>query len=91
MVSFRLKISVSHLLTADATQVLTDFLSSVQDKYGVHHYDSFDSSDSTQAEAIFCVPFTDREHIRIDFNIFAAQFEANHPEERNAYFKMESA
>ena len=90
MFIFRLKITVSHLHAAHATAALTDFLNSVQDKYGVHQYETLTSADSTQAEAILALPFADRERIRIDFNIFAAQFEADHPEEKDVYFKLES-
>ena len=91
MLIFRLKISVSQLHTVDATRALTDFLSSVQNKYGISAFDSITCDSPTQAEAILTVHFADREHIRIDFNIFAAQFEAEHPEEQDVYFKMESA
>ena len=91
MLNFRLKISVSQLHTVDATTALTDFLSTVRNKYSIPAFDSIASDSPAQAEAILTVPFADRERIRIDFNIHAAQFEAAHPDEQEVYFKMESA
>ena len=43
----------------------------------------------TQAEATISVPFADREHIRIAFNIYASETEDTYGQ--GLYFHMESA
>lgn len=45
--------------------------------------------DDTHAEAVISVPFSDRENIRIEFNIFASEMEDEYG--IGLYFYMESA
>lgn len=86
-----LKISVLGLQHTDAAQILLDFISSAR-----QHYDIIPEGDprtddpNAQAYQIILVPFSERERIRIDFNIFASEFEAQHPDEPTVYFKLES-
>lgn len=49
------------------------------------------SGTSSQAEATISVPFADREHIRIDFNIYASEMEDTYGAGTGLYFHMESA
>jgi hypothetical protein len=87
---FKLRLSVSNLHTNDATAVLARFISSVKAKYSVA-VDEMPAGTADMAGATISIPFADRESLRIDYNIFAAEFEVEHPEEENPYFKLESA
>jgi len=97
MLPFRLKISVEGLQHIDAQTVLNQFVCSARAKYELGISDDSDSDSLpgrqavTHAETIITVPFAERENVRIDYNIFAALFESDHPEESCVYFKMESA
>ena len=90
MPEFQIKISIEKLHQTNAVEVITLFITSMQSKYTLRVSQAPQGHVSC-AEAILTLPFSDRERIRIDFNIFTAQFESEHPEERDAYFKMESA
>ena len=86
---FLLKLSVCRLSQSDGLAVLRDFVASVSSKYAVRDVESSESA--SRAEVVIAVPFANRELIRVDFNVFAAQFEAEHPEVPDVYFRMESA
>ena len=96
MFNFCIKISVERLRHTDARTVLNGFILSVREKYGLRISEEPDRGSplhqqaATHAETILTVPFSERETVRIDYNIFAAQFEADHPEEPDVYFRMES-
>ncbi|MBQ9362263.1 MAG: hypothetical protein IJT97_02460 [Bacteroidaceae bacterium] len=97
MLRFRIKISVEGLQYTDAQAVLNSFIQSVKAKYELGICEETNSGSlsdqqaATHAEAILTVPFSERESVRIDYNIFAAQFEDEHPEDSDVYFRMESA
>ncbi len=90
MPDFQIKISVDRLQHVNAAEALSLFITSMQSKYTLRTH-ATPKGNGSYAETILTLPFGDREHIRIDFNLFAAQFEAEHPEEKDVYFKMESA
>ena len=87
---FHLRLTVCHLHHANALSVLADFIRTLQTKYPIQEGEH-SATATSEAEAFIAVPFSAREAIRIDFNIYAAQFESDHPEEPDVYFKMESA
>ncbi|GEM_PF-5094365 len=88
---FQIRISILGLQHTNAAQVLSDFIQKIQKKYPVEITEEiYTNCAHTQAEAILAIPFSERETVRIDFNIFSADFDTLHPDERTAYFKMES-
>lgn len=68
--------------------ILSQFIDLARQRYDLALLSS-PAGTSTHAEAIFSVPFPDRERIRIDFNIFASDIESTHG--TGLYFHMESA
>ncbi|MBQ9641970.1 MAG: hypothetical protein IJV06_10510 [Bacteroidaceae bacterium] len=86
---FHLKLTVSHLHQTNALDILADFIATHRTKYSIQEGEH-SAAAASEAEAIIAVPFSARESIRIDFNIYAAQFESEHPEEPDVYFRMES-
>jgi hypothetical protein len=88
---FQIRISILGLQHTNAAQVLSDFIQKIQKKHPVEITEEiYTNCAHTQAEAILAIPFSERETVRIDFNIFSADFDTLHPDERTAYFKMES-
>ena len=88
---FQIRISILGLQHTNAAQVLSDFIKLLQEKYPVEITDEiYTNCAHTQAEAILAIPFSEREIIRIDFNIFSSEFDSDHLDETSAYFKMES-
>lgn len=89
---FQIRISILGLQHTNAAQVLSDFLKLIQKKYPIEISDEiYTNCAHTQAEVIIAIPFSERETVRIDFNIYSSDFESLHPDEPTAYFKMESA
>jgi len=102
---FPLHISVDHLRgghsggdihdhRANALKVLTRFIYLEMQKYDVRLIDlkggNKHNAIPRQAEAIIAVPFDKKEDVRIDFNIFASDFEGEFPKEKNIEFFLES-
>ena len=89
---FKIKISILGLQHTNAAQVLSEFISLVREKYEVEFISEITCNCAhSQSEVTVAVPFSERETIRIDFNIFASEFETLHPSETTSYFKLESA
>ena len=81
---------------ANANKVLARFLNTAQDKYDMRLCSisggNLHNAIPRDAVAVIAVPFADREKIRVDFNVFAAQIQDEyHVTEREAKFFMESA
>ena len=81
---------------ANANKVLARFLNTAQDKYDLRLCSisggNLHNAIPRDAVAVIAVPFADRENIRVDFNVFAAQVQDEyHVTEREAKFFMESA
>lgn len=80
---------------ANANKVLARFLNSAMDKYDLRLC-SIDGGNlhnaiPRDATAIIAIPMADRENIRVDFNLFAADIQAEyHATEHDAWFFMES-
>lgn len=79
---------------ANAVKVLTRFLYKAMQKYDLQLIDiqagNLHNAIPRSAEAIIAVPFPDKENVRVDFNIFASDFEGEFPDEKNAEFFLES-
>lgn len=71
-----------------ALSLLERFVEAARNKYEMATVTEL-TGDAHHAEAVISVPFPDREHIRIDFNIFASEVEDEHGD--GLYFLMESA
>ena len=81
---------------ANANKVLARFLNTALDKYDMRLCSisggNLHNAIPRDAVAVIAVPFADREKIRVDFNVFAAQIQDEyHVTEREAKFFMESA
>lgn len=81
---------------ANANKVLARFLNTALDKYDMRLCSisggNLHNAIPRDAVAVIAVPFADRENIRVDFNVFAAQIQDEyHVTEREAKFFMESA
>ena len=81
---------------ANANKVLARFLNTALDKYDMRLCSisggNLHNAIPRDAVAVIAVPFADREKIRVDFNVFAAQVQDEyHVTEREAKFFMESA
>ena len=74
--------------TRSALTLLSRFVEEAQQKFQLTIVTS-PTGDPHFAEATIAVPFPDREHIRIHFNIFASEMEDQHG--TGLYFHMESA
>lgn len=74
--------------TISATTLLKQFIEQASQRYQLTLI-APPSGTHQQADAIISVPFPHREHIRIDFNIFASDIEDLHGS--HFYFHMESA
>ncbi len=89
---FQIQISILGLQHTNAAQVLSEFIQSIQKKYPVEITEEiYTNCAHTQAKVILAIPFSERENVRIDFNIFSSEFDSLHPDESATYFKMESA
>lgn len=79
---------------ANAIKTLTRFLYQCAVKYDLRICDikggNLHNAIPRSAEAIIAVPFTDKENVRVDFNIFASDFENEYPDETEASFFLES-
>ena len=81
---------------ANANKVLARFLNTAQDKYDLRLCSisggNLHNAIPRDATAVIAVPMADREKIRVDFNVFAAEVQDEyHVTEREAKFFMESA
>ena len=80
---------------ANANKILARFLNTAQDKYDMRLCSisggNLHNAIPRDATAVIAVPFADREKIRVDFNVFAAEVQDEyHVTEREAKFFMES-
>lgn len=80
---------------ANANKILARFLNAALDKYDLRLCSisggNLHNAIPRDAVAVIAVPFADRERIRIDFNIFAAQVQDEyHVTERESKFFMET-
>lgn len=68
-----------HLPRANANKLLGQFLKQTQEKYPFYLHSinggGLHNAIAREATALFAVPFADREHIRIDWNIYIAEQE----------------
>ncbi|MBR6202270.1 MAG: hypothetical protein IKQ62_04625 [Bacteroidaceae bacterium] len=86
---FSLHISVENrTATASAPDLLSRFIQQAAQQYELT-VTAPPSGTTASAQATITVPFAHREHIRILFNIFAADMEEEHG--TGLYFHMESA
>ena len=86
---FPVHISVENRLEdLNATTLLGGFIEQASQSFNLTIVTPLTGSDS-QADATISVPFVDREHIRIAFNIYASEVEDAHG--LGLYFRMESA
>lgn len=86
---FPVHISVENRLEdLNATTLLGGFIEQASQSFNLTIVTPLTGSDS-QADATISVPFADREHIRIAFNIYASEVEDAH--DLGLYFHMESA
>lgn len=80
---------------ANAIKTLTRFIYSAMEKYDVRLCDlqggNLHNAIPRNAEAIIAVPFDKKEDVRVDFNIFASEFEAEYRDEQSVEFFLESA
>ena len=81
---------------ANANKILARFLNTAQDKYDLRLCSisggNLHNAIPRDATAVIAVPMADREKIRVDFNVFAAEVQDEyHVTEREAKFFMESA
>ena len=80
---------------ANANKILARFLNAALDKYDLRLCSisggNLHNAIPRDAEAVIAVPFADRERIRVDFNVFAAEVQDEyHVTERDAKFLMET-
>ena len=80
---------------ANANKILVRFLNTAQDKYDLRlcfiSGGNLHNAIPRDASAVIAVPFADRERIRVDFNVFAAEVQDEyHVTERDAKFLMET-
>ena len=80
---------------ANANKILARFLNTALDKYDLRLCSisggNLHNAIPRDATAVIAIPFADRERIRIDFNIFAAQVQDEyHVTERESKFFMET-
>lgn len=81
---------------ANANKILARFLNGALDKYDLRLCSisggNLHNAIPRDAAAVIAVPFADREKIRVDFNVFAAEIQDEyHVTESSAQFFMESA
>lgn len=80
---------------ANANKILVRFIAQAMEKYDVKLVDfqggNLHNAIPRNAEAVIAVPFPDKENIRVDFNIFASEIEAEYSNEKNVHFFLESA
>lgn len=86
--SFPVRISVKGAEGCSALTLIDAFLTQSKQKYLLTLLETATGDDS-HAEAVIAVLFPEREHIRIDFNIFASEMEEKHG--TGIFFHMESA
>lgn len=78
----------------NANQILAKFLQQAKEKYGLRLC-SFTGGNlrnaiPRDATAICCIPFEHREHIRVDFNIYAAEMQEQYRKDTAARYVMQS-
>ena len=78
----------------NANKALARFLAQAQDKYNLQLCDiqagGLHNAIPRHAEAIIAVPYDVRENIRVDFNVFASEIEAEYHDEETMDLSMES-
>lgn len=78
----------------NANKALVRFLDEVQHKYDLQLIDiqagGLHNAIPRHAEAVIAVPFPDKENLRVDFNIFSSELEAEYEDEANMRLTMES-
>lgn len=79
---------------SNANKVLTRFIYSAMQKYDLQLCDlqggNLHNAIPRHAEAVIAVPFPDKEQLRVDFNVFASDFEGEYPDEDTVEFFLES-
>ena len=71
---FAIRLRVSGLPTAQ--QVLKQFLCALQERVAVDPIEDIHTTASAhEAEAVVCVPFSYKEQVRVDWNIYIAETE----------------
>lgn len=79
---------------ANAIKTLARFIYMEMQKYDLRLIDlqggNLHNAIPRQAEAIIAVPFDKKEDVRVDFNIFASEFEAEYSDEKSVQFFLES-
>lgn len=79
----------------NAIKLLARFLYEANDKYGIRLIDiqggNLHNAIPRQAEAVFAVPASAKESVRVDFNVFASEIEAEYHDETSMHLAMESA
>lgn len=79
---------------ANAIKTLIRFIYNTMEKYDVRLIDlqggNLHNAIPRHAEAVIAVPFDKKEDVRVDFNIFASEFEAEYADETKAEFLLES-
>lgn len=78
----------------NANKVLARFLNEAQGKYDLQVVDiqagGLHNAIPRHAEAVIAVPFPDKENLRVDFNIFSSEIEAEYHDEENLRLTLES-
>lgn len=79
---------------ANAIKILTRFIYKTMEKYDMRLIDlqggNLHNAIPRQAEAVIAVPFDKKEDVRVDFNIFASEFEEEYRDEKSVEFFLES-
>lgn len=79
----------------NAIKLLARFLYEANEKYGIRLIDiqggNLHNAIPRQAEAVFAVPASAKESVRVDFNVFASEIEAEYHDETSMHLAMESA
>lgn len=78
----------------NANKALVRFIAQAMKKYDLQLIDiqagGLHNAIPRHAEAVVAVPFPDRENIRVDFNIYSSELEAEYHDETNMRLTMES-
>lgn len=78
----------------NANKALVRFISEAQHKYDLQLCDiqagGLHNAIPRHAEAVIAVPFPEKENLRVDFNIFSSEIEAEFHDEENMRLTMES-
>lgn len=78
----------------NANKALVRFIAAAQHKYDLQICDiqagGLHNAIPRHAEAVIAVPFPDKENLRVDFNIFASELEAEYHDEKSIELTLES-